>query len=213
MEESIENIWKKGFANDSVSIPKIDNLNSLKSIYFMDKLKSRYQVNIVVLMLTAVLVLFAFIMGGIPFIGMFMFLLFAILAVLGKLELNKLEKINKGDNSHDYVQSIDNWLKALLAKFSLIYRIWVPLLFIGFTLAILKTNLFIPFIGETLIERFVGPPNANTLLGLPTVWLIGIGSIAIFLSFFSDYFFKKEMKSIYGDLIGKLDELLVDLKE
>ena len=43
MEKSIENIWKEGFVNQSVPVPRINNLNDLKSIYFMDKFKRNYR--------------------------------------------------------------------------------------------------------------------------------------------------------------------------
>ena len=213
MEESIENIWKKGFVDEASSIPRIDNLNSLKSIYFMDKLKRRYRVNVLILMLTAIMVLFAFILGGVPFIGLFMFTLFAVLALLGKIEINKLDRLDKGSSNFEYVKSIDDWLKNLLAKFALVYRIWVPLLFIGFSLAILRTNLFVPFIGETLLERLVDSSSKAVFMGLPFGGLMIILTLAIILSYFSGFLFKKEIKSIYGDLIGKLDELLVDFDQ
>lgn len=213
MENSIENIWKKGFTNESTSIPKIENLDSLRSIYFVDTFKRRYQTNIVILLLTAVVVLFAFVMGGIPFIGIFMFILFATLAFLGKRELDKFNRLDKGSSNYEYVKALDDWLKGLLTQFSFIYKIWIPLFFIGFALAILHTNFFVPFIGETLIERLVDSSNTFTLMGLPVYLILVLLAVAIILYFVSDYLFKKEIRSVYGDLIARLDVLLRDLDE
>lgn len=211
MEKSIESIWKKGFINESISIPSINNLNELKSIYFMDQFKKRYQINVIILTLTAILVLLAFVIGGIPIIGLFMFTLFASLALIGKSEINKLDQLSKGSSNYEFIKDFDDWLKNLLRKFALIYRIWVPLLFIGFSLAILHTNFFIPFIGETLIEKFVPNSNSTLFFGMPIPWLFGLLGIAAILSYCSSFFFKLEMKTLYGDLIGRLDDLLKEL--
>lgn len=212
MENTIENIWKEGFMDDSFSVPEINDVSTLKSIYFVDKFKSKYKLNIIALMVTATIVLFAFILGGVPFVGLFMFLLFSSLAFLGKRELDDLNKINSVDNNFDYLKSFDVWLKKLLSRFSLIYKIWVPLLFIGFSLALLQTDLFIPFIGETLIERFSGDNSFYLIGNMPAYWLAGILFIAGLLSLVSTQFFKMEMKSIYGDLIKRLDDMLLELE-
>ena len=205
MDNSIERIWKKGFADESAFVPRIENLQDLKSIYFMDQFKRRYQINVVILALTAVFVLLAFVAGGVPIIGIFMFLLFAVLAILGKLEINKLDQLDKGASNYEFISSFDDWLKSLLVKFSLIYRIWVPLLFLGFSLALLHTQLFVPFIGETLVERFAGESF------LPAFWYIGLLVPAALLSYFSNHLFKMEMATLYGDLISRLDDLLNEL--
>lgn len=213
MEQSIENIWKTGFANPESGIPKIEHLEDLKSMYFIDQFKARYQLNVILLGVTAILVLFAFTLGGIPFIGLFMFFLFITLAIMGRLELRKLNQLNQGASSYDYISSFDTWLKHLLRKFSVVYRIWVPLLFVGFVLALLHTNVLIPFLGEPLVEVFFKESNAYKILGLPLLWIMGLTLLAVLLSYGSNYLFRLEIKSIYGDLIHKLDVLLADLQE
>ncbi|MEM8909655.1 MAG: hypothetical protein AAGD05_17540, partial [Bacteroidota bacterium] len=120
---------------------------------------------------------------------------------------------NISDNNYEYIKAFDDWLKDLMTKFSLIYSIWIPLLFIGFVLAILQTNLFVPFLGTTLMEKFVEESNTFLVFGLPILWIVGILLSAILLSYCSIFLFKKEMNSIYGDLISKLDSLLNDLNE
>lgn len=214
MEKSIEKIWKEGFiGNNSFTAPKIEDVRSLQSIYFIDKFKKTYKTNIVLLVVTATLVLFAFIMGGVPFIGLLMFSLFSLLAILGYRELSQLEKLDPGSNSYDFLKAFDHWLKHLLHKFSLVYRVLIPLLFIGFALAILQTHFFIPFLDETLIERIIGDSQPSLIAGIPWGWWLGIIAIAMVLSYFSTLFFKMEMRSIYGELIHKLDGMLAELED
>lgn len=214
MEKSIEKIWKEGFMNDnSFSIPQIEDVKSLKSIYLVDQFKKTYKTNIVLLIGTAVIVLFAFIMGDVPFIGLMIFGLFSTLAILGYRELSALEKLDPGVTSYEFLKVFDNWLKNLLHKFSMVYRFLIPLLFIGFALAILQTNFFIPFLDETLLERMVGNSTPAMIAGIPVLWVASILLIAAALSYFSTRFFKMEMRSIYGELIEKLDRSLAELEE
>lgn len=213
MEKSIEQIWKSGFIQESQNIPKIKQLDQLQSIYFVDSFKKKYQINVIALMLTALMVLPAFILGGIPMIGFFMFGLFASLALLGQIEILKLNQLNQADSNYVYLRAFDEWLKKLEAKFAWIYRIWVPLLFVGFALALLQTNFFVPFLGETLIERFTNTPPSDGLFTLPLFWNLGIFGLAGLLSFLADFIFKKEMQSIYGDLMAKIEALLRELRK
>ncbi|MBX2875487.1 MAG: hypothetical protein KTR30_25445 [Saprospiraceae bacterium] len=214
MEKSIEKIWKEGFTNDtSFSIPEINDISSLKSIYFIDQFKKTYKTNIVLLIGTAVIILLAFILGDVPFIGLMMFGLFSGLAILGYRELSKLQKLNPGTTNYEFLKAFDNWLKNLLHKFSIVYRILIPLLFIGFALAILQTNFFIPFLDETLLERMVGDSAPAMIAGIPVSWIASILVIAATLSYFSTRFFKMEIRSIYGELIDKLDRSLAELEE
>lgn len=214
MEESIEKIWKEGFVNKKVStVLKIEDIKSLQSLYLVDQFKKSYQTNIIVLTATAILILLAAVVGGVPFVGLFLFMLFVSLAILGKKELDKLALINMGADCYEFLRTFDNWLKKLLSRFQLIYRFWIPLFFLGGSWGILNTNFFIPFLGETIMDKILNHPNTYQLVGLPIIWMIGIGLAAIGLSFFSDHFFRREIRSIYGDTILRLDQLLAEMEE
>ncbi|MBL4604492.1 MAG: hypothetical protein JKY02_02165 [Flavobacteriaceae bacterium] len=214
MEKSIENIWKKGFTNsDLLSIPIIENIRSLKSIYTIDKFKKMYKLNIIGLTLTAVIILLAFIFGGIPFIGMYMFTLFISMAIIGLKSLNNLNQINFGESNYEFLKAFDNWLNNSNSKILLVYKIWIPLFFIGFAFALLYTNFFIPFIGETLIDKILNNENMFIVNKIPVFWFLGIIIIAIVLSYFSSSFYKIEMKDIYGNILGEIKQLIAEVEE
>ena len=210
MENSIKKIWKEGFTETDLSmVPQINNLDELKSVFFIDRFKNIYKKNIAVLTITGILVLLAFIMGGIPFIGLLVFALFLSLAVLGQMELNKLHKINIGASNYQFLKSFENWLDNLFLKFSSVYKLVTPLLFIAFSLAILQTNLFIPFIGETLLDRLM-----DSQFGIPIIIFVALAIliISILLSYFSKHLFEKEFDSIYGETIRNIKRLIEDLE-
>lgn len=211
MEKSIEKIWREGrLESNFTKAPRINNLDELKSIFFIDQFKNIYKKNILFLTITAVAVLMAFLLDGSPFIGLFIFSLFLITAALGQLELSKLNRINLGASNYQFLKAFEQWLDRLFKKFSLVYRFIVPLLFIGFALAILKTQLFIPFIGETLFERLW-----DSDFGLPMMIFISVGILilAVVLSFFSNYLFKREFNSIYGETVRSIKTLIKEVED
>lgn len=211
MKKSIERIWKEGFTNSDMSaIPQINNFETMQSIYYVDKFKKMYKTNIIFLAVTSVLVLFAFVVGGVPFIGLYMFAMFASLALFGQRKLNQLNALNVGASNYEFLTAFDRWLKNLLASFSLIYRLWIPLLFLGFVFGLLQTNFFVPFLGETLLNKLLN--SQSIAIMLPFLILI-IVVAAIALSYLSTFIFKREMRSIYGDVLGRLEQLLAELDE
>lgn len=211
MEKSIEIIWKEGFTNEqSLFVPRIENINDLKSIYFIDTFKRKYKNNIILLCITAIMILPAFILGGVPFIGIFMFLLFGALIITSQKKLNQFNQFNLSHSNYDYLKFFNDWLNDLLYQFSFIYKIWIPLFICGFSLAILQTNLFVPFIGETILERI----SDQHILGiLPIAWIITTIIIAFIFSYYSNYIFKKEFNSIYGDTVNRIQQSLNEMEE
>lgn len=213
MEKSIEQIWKEGFDSQVFSTPKIKHLDDLQSVYFIDEFKRKYKTNIILLVITGVLVMVAFIIGGVPLLGIGIGLLFMLLAIFGQRAMHQLDRLNLGNSSYAYLKAFDQWFKELLSFFAKVYRLWLPLLFIGFTLGILQTNFFVPFIGETLLEKFSTSSNLYMWGGVPLAWMLVIGLIAIVLSFLSNYFFQKEVQSIYGGTINRIQRLLAEMEE
>lgn len=140
-------------------------------------------------------------------------MLFASLAMLGKKELNELDRINMGIDCYEFLQNVDHWLKELLTRFQKIYRFWIPLFFIGGCWGLLNTNFFVPFLGETLMDKILSSSSTYVLADLPILWLLGIVLAAVGLSFFTDQIFKREMQSIYGEQISQLDQLLKEMEE
>ena len=96
------------------------------------------------------------------------------------------------------------------SKFLFVYKLVVPLIFIGFSLALLRTEVMIPFIGETLFERLFETQFGDTLIFITS---LGIIIVAIVLSYLSAYLFKREFESIYGETVRRIRGLIKELEE
>src|SRR5690606_30044568 len=55
MKNSIEEIWKEGFLNEkSLVAPKINDLYNQKSMYVVDKIKRKFRVNLILIVIMAI---------------------------------------------------------------------------------------------------------------------------------------------------------------
>lgn len=211
MEKSIETIWKEGFLkNNALVAPKLNDLYNQKSEHLIDKMMRMFRLNgIYVIGLTIFLLLIS-IISGIPLAGAGMVLLFLPLIIYGQRQLKKVESIDKGASSYQYLKSFNEWLKSAIAGYTKIYRFFYPLfvltLFFGYWFASPTQPLT-----RKLIEKF---PNAFYLVnGVPVYWLIGVVMLAILSAIFAGRIYQWDMNTIYGRVFKKLDEILADMEE
>lgn len=210
MEKSIESIWKEGFLkSDALVAPKLNDLYNQKSKNIVDKLVKIFKINLWgILALAVVFWLFAY-FGGVPIVGTLFFILFLVLIAFGKLEMNKMGEIDKSVSSYEYLKSVDNWLKVVMAGYIKIYRFIYPALFILTIVGVWFSNWGI-IISEKLLNKY---PDLQLLFGMP-VYLLGfIAFISILLSVFTGPIYRLDMATAYGRVFGKLAEMLADMEE
>lgn len=210
MEKSIESIWKEGFLkSDALVAPKLNDLYNQKSKNIVDKLVKIFKINLWgILALAVVFWLFAY-FGGVPIVGTLFFILFLVLIAFGKLEMNKMGELDKSVSSYEYLKSVDNWLKVVMAGYIKIYRFIYPALFILTIVGVWFSNWGI-IISEKLLNKY---PDLQLLFGMP-VYLLGfIAFISILLSVFTGPIYRLDMATAYGRVFGKLAEMLADMEE
>jgi len=210
MEKSIETIWKEGFLqSDALVAPKLNDLYNQKSKNIVDKLVRIFKINLWgVLALGVVFWLIAY-FWGVPIIGAIFFLLFVVLVVFGKLEMDKMKEFDKNVSSYEYLKAVDTWLKAVLAGYIKIYRFFYPAFFILTIVGIwFSTDGVI--ISEKLINKF---PDLQMLFGMPVYLLIFMGAIAVLLALFTGPIYRLDMELAYGRVFGKLEDMLADMEE
>jgi hypothetical protein len=116
MEKSIEQIWKNGFLNEDLSIPKIKSLYNQKSISIVENIINKFKKQIMLLIPFGILV-FIFniildndnailwgIISAIPCFGLF---------ILGRRQLKAIKEIDYKSNSHDYLISVNKQINKI----------------------------------------------------------------------------------------------------
>jgi hypothetical protein len=151
MEKTIEAIWQEGFLDDKAPIaPKLNDLYNQKSSNIVDKMTHMFKINLLALAAFAIVALITCVAVGLPYVGATLFTLFALLVVVGKRDLRSLEAIDKGVNSYEYIKAFNNWLKGNIARFSMIYRFFYPVLFVGIVL-----GLWFSHHGEKMLKKVI----------------------------------------------------------
>ncbi|MEM7375349.1 MAG: hypothetical protein AAF587_42530 [Bacteroidota bacterium] len=200
MQQSIENIWKEGFLKeDALIAPKLNNLFDQKSIHVVDTFKRRFRINIILVAIGSLAIGGGFALAGVPVLATCMCLMLAMIAFIGRKELDKLEDLELGVSSYEYLQAFNTWLKDMISLFGTVYRFWYPCFILIFGLAMFVANTD---------NGWYDLMNRDSL-----AVMLPMGLLAVVMSLFSKQVFEWDLKTIYGGLITKLEELLADFEE
>ena len=116
MEKSIETIWKEGFLkSDALVAPKLNDLYNQKSKHLVDKYKRMFKINLIAIVAGSLLFLVASFVIGIPVTGIGFFLILSVVVIVNRKLLPGLEKIDKSENSYQYLKAFDSWLQEQLS--------------------------------------------------------------------------------------------------
>ena len=215
MEKSIESIWKEGFLKSDVLIaPKLNNLYSQKSKHIIDKFKRMFKMNLILIVIGSFIVLGASFAGGVPYLGVPMFLILNVLVIINKKLLNTLMLIDKSTNSYDYLMSFDTWLKSQVSINKKFSRFLYPFVFlsivVGFWMKIVEGQRA----GDLAINKLLlAYPDLNLLFGIPIIGIIGVLVIVGILILLGGRIYEWDLKIVYGRVFNKLDEIIADIKE
>lgn len=214
MKKTIESIWSEGFINEDALIsPKINNLYNQKSIHTIDRFKRLGKYNLIFLVIFAVFLFIAGVDSGVPLIGSCISLLIVWLLSAGYEESIKLNKIDKGENSYEYVKSFHNWRVEAVDKFSKIYKVFYPVFGMLCVLVCLHSPDYTFHSELTNYQEIMNNPETLILFGLPVYYVIGTALFMIFLFFMSEPLYRLDIKLAYGKILKKLDILLEDMEE
>jgi len=214
MKKTIESIWSEGFINKNALIsPKINNLYNQKSIHTIDRFKRLGKYSLIFLVIFAIFLFIAAIWSEVPLIVSCFSLLIVWLVSAGYEESIKLNKIDKGENSYEYVKSFHKWRVEAEDKISKIYKVLYPVLgMLGVLLFLHSPNY--NFHSElTNYQEIMNNPETIILFGLPVYYVIGTTLFMIFLFFMSEPLYRLDIKLSYGKILKKLDILLEEMEE
>ena len=210
MEKSIENTWKEGFLNSNALVaPKLNNLYNQKSQHLVDRLKRMLKMNLIGILVGAVLVFIASIFVNMVLLGSFLSLLLIGLVVYGKQQMNKKEILEKGSSSYEYLKSFDQWLKGVIAGYTLIFRFVYPAIFLVMMMALWTSG-----IGLELRNDLMGYESAVYMVqGIPVFWALWTFVVAGLLALFAGPIYKLDLELVYGSTFQKLEDLLAEMEE
>ena len=204
MNESIESIWKNGFANEKLSVPKIERLYNQKSMGYVEKAIKAFKSEVIMLIPVAIAVflfniwldndnpVFWGAIGSAPcFIWFF----------LGKSQLRSLMKIDYQSNSYDYLVSVKAKLLAIHKFNKRLSIVSVPVILFP-----MLVYTYFNQAGKTIGEIF-GVDGLN----LPTVAIFLILPVfTLAIAIVAELMFKRtETKTLGGidNLIHEMEEL------
>ncbi len=215
MEKTIETIWKEGFLkNDALIAPKLNDLYNQKSIHIVDKFKRMYQINLIAIVVFAAVLLLVSFTTEMAYMGILMFILFNAVVIVNRRFSRSLQEIDKSQNSYQYLNSFDKWIKEMVLVNVKLSRYLYPYVF----LSMIAGFWFGGFGGDVPGKDFVNEiiidyPNTYLVFGVPLIGILGVVLVVGLLAFFGGRIGKWDLNIIYGRILKKLDVLINEMEE
>lgn len=198
MENSIENIWSKGFLKDETLLaPKITNLYNQKSKLLLDQFKRTYSLDNNSSIPLAVIVAVGFGLFNYIILGLYLMLIFLGLFFINRKLLRKLERIKITSTSYHYLLEYQKTIKGIIKFYTKLVGIGFPILIlIGYWLFFKDTAIYSDFLkNETYVIVLIVLAGAA---GLSLICLLA---------------YRLTSELVYGKYIRKLDDIIRDMKE
>jgi hypothetical protein len=214
MEKSIENIWKEGFQkNADLTAPKINNLFNQKSIHIIDKFRRMFRINLISIVAGSIAFLIVSWFLHILVMGAMFFVTLMVLVFFNKSLLNELERIDKGQNSYQYLRDFSQWIKKQIVVNKQIATFMYPVFFMSFILGLWFNNTKDVYLGEQLVKEILNVfPDTYLVFGVPLIGIVIAILIMAVLAWYGGRIYLWDLNVIYGRVLKKLDELLNDLE-
>jgi hypothetical protein len=215
MEKSIETIWKQGFLNDDALVaPKLNDLYNQKSTHIIDTFNNLFRKNLIAIVLGSFFAVGFSYWNEIPYLGIGVFIILNLLALVNYKVWKDLSKVDKTVNSFLYLKSFDKWLKEQVAMNRKFAKFMYPAFFLSIVLGFWLGAFGGSIPGETLVQEIVtNYPNTILLFGLPIYGVLLLLIITGLLVKYGDKIYDVDVKLMYGRIFKKLEELIADMEE
>lgn len=215
MEKSIETMWKEGFLNnEAIVAPKINNLYNQKSKHIVDKFKKMFKINLIAIVAFSFFILVISFIVGIPYMGVPMFFILNVVAIVNKKLMAGLSKIDNSMNSYEYLTAFSTWIKQQVSINSTMARYYYPLIFLSLILGFWFMEVDGTLLGEAVVSKIIANyPEIYMVNDIPLIGLVGVVLVACLLGYFGGKLYEMDVNVVYGRVFKKLDEILVDMEE
>ena len=148
------------------------------------------------------------------YMGTLMFLLFNVVVNVNRKFKKSLEKIDKSQNSYQYLSSFDMWIKDMVRVNTRLSRYLYPYVFLSLILGFWFGSFGGDIPGEEFINNLIiDYPDTYLIFGLPLFGILGIIFIMGLLAFLGGRIGKWDLNIIYGRILKKLKVLLAEMEE
>ena len=209
MEKSIEAIWKEGFLkDDTIVIPKINDLYNQKSMHTVDKLMHMGKNNLIVISIGAIAFFIVGIFSGVPIIGTLMALSLFYLVYQGKQLSQRWETTDKGTTSYEYLKKVQQWRDEAMKGFTKTHRIFYPVFIMLFYIGMCQSNY-----GQENIQKIVAKfPDLDLWYNMPVIGTVTALTIALLMGLFAKSLYLLDIHMLYGNILNKIDDLVADME-
>ena len=201
MEKSIEQIWKNGFLNEDLLIPKVKSLYNQKSISIVESIINKFKKQVFLLIPLGVLIFISNVVfdnDNAIFCGEVSAIPCFICFLLGKKQLKSIKEIDYKSNSYDYLVSVREKINQIRSFNKRLIIICVPL---GFLPMLIYT--YFNQQGKTIGDIFgvdgLNYPTVCIFLLIPILTLI---AVLIF-----NFLFKNISKNKTFDITSLIKEM------
>lgn len=208
MEKSIETRWKEGYLNsDALIAPKVNDFYNKKSIHIIERFEKMFLINIWAIIVGSSFLFIASYFAGALLAGSIVLLMMLYVAYTAYHELKDLKMIDKGQNSYAFLKSFKNWISTSINYYGKMYSVVYPILILTFYFGIWFSDVFVNT-REIVAER-----STNLFFGLHIYTTIIVLIGAVLMSVFSKAIHSRDVKTIYGSILKKLDITLAEMEE
>jgi len=208
MEKSIETVWKEGFLNSEALIaPKVNDIYNKKSMHIIEKFEKMFLINIWGIIIGASFLFIASYFAGAVLAGSIILIMMLYISYNAYHDLKALEKLDKGQSSYTFLKSFKDWISKSIEHYGKMYRLVYPILILTFYFGIWFSDVF------DSIRKIVTENSNDLVFGLHIYTTIVIIIGAIMMSIFSKAIHSRDVKTIYGGIMNKLDLALAEMEE
>jgi amino acid permease len=210
MENSIESIWKEGFLNEkSLVVPKINDLYNQKSKHVVDKVKRRFRVNLIVLVIMSIVFPIIHYFLDAFWQGVATSVLLLLTAWYSNRLIHSIKTLDQGATSLDYLKSFDRRLKDVFSRSEKIVRFSYPLYF----LIAMSTMWSAWNKGPITSKMYQKYPDVIFIGSVPLfVWIIA-GVATLLMLYFSGRIYRWDVRLMYGRVFDKLEETIAEMEK
>ena len=129
--------------------------------------------------------------------------------VLNRKEIAKVNDLEAGLNSYEYLKSFQKWLKDSISRSATFMRFLYPLCFLAALSPIWHAFSTVDETKE-ILESYA---ENELLFGIPILWLFIVLIIALIMAYFGERIFRWDINLSYGRMFKKLNELISDIEK